>query len=189
MTEREKTAASKFISLVLRHDPKAAGLTLDRNGWADVSALLAGMNRARRSAITLEALQEIVKTNDKQRFSFNEDGTKIRANQGHSLRVDVELKEAQPPQRLYHGTVSRFLDAIRTEGLKPQSRLHVHLSADEATAIKVGKRRGSPVVLMVDAERMYMEGYIFYLSENGVWLTGSVPARFLLDGLTENETG
>ncbi len=172
--------ASKFISLVLRHNPDAAGIHLDNHGWADVEELIQGVNMTGRS-LDLEMLKEIVRTSDKKRFSFNEDGTKIRANQGHSIQVDVELKESLPPDVLYHGTATRFLGSILNakEGLKAGSRLYVHLSKDYDTAVKVGSRHGIPIVLKVDAKRMIKDGYIFYLSENGVWLVEKVPAKYL----------
>lgn len=180
MNAKEKTTASKFISLVLRHDPSQANITLDENGWADVTALIKGMNSAGRILITLDELKDIVATSDKQRFKFNEDYTKIRANQGHSVSVDVELKETQPPAILYHGTADRFLQSIKTDGLKPRSRLYVHLSGDRETAVKVGSRHGKPVVLTINADKMNKDGFKFYLSDNGVWLTGSVPAEYIM---------
>ena len=179
MNEQEKKTISKFMSLVLRHNPAKAGLTLDGNGWADVDKLLAGLNRSRRSPVTLDDLKEVVATNDKQRFSFNADYTKIRANQGHSVKVDVELREAEPPDILYHGTAEKFMESIKAEGLKAKTRLYVHLSADEETAVKVGRRHGVPRVLLIDAGKMYADGFKFYLSENGVWLTESVPAEYV----------
>lgn len=171
---------SKFISLVLRHNPDAAGIRLDEHGWADVKELIQGVNGTGR-ALDLEMLKEIVRTNDKKRFSFNEDGTKIRANQGHSIQVDVELKQAVPPDVLYHGTATRFLGSILNakEGLRAGSRLYVHLSKDYDTAVKVGMRHGIPAVLKVDAGRMVKDGYTFYLSENGVWLVEKVPVKYL----------
>lgn len=171
---------SKFISLVLRHNPDAAGIRLDDHGWAEVKELIRGVNETGR-ALDLETLKEIVRTNDKKRFSFNEDGTKIRANQGHSISVDVELKEAIPPDVLYHGTATRFLGSILNakEGLKAGSRLYVHLSKDYDTAVKIGQRHGIPAVLKVDVRRMTEDGHIFYLSENGVWLVKNVPVKYL----------
>lgn len=169
---------SVFISLVLRHNPDAAHITLDEHGWADVGELLAGINDTGRE-INMEILEEIVATDNKQRYSFNQDKTLIRANQGHSIPVDVELKEQEPPEFLYHGTAARFLDAIESEGLKPMSRLYVHLSKDIETALKVGRRHGNPVVLKVNSGDMYKDGYRFYLSENGVWLIKKVDAKYL----------
>ena len=169
---------SVFISLVLRHKPDAAGITLDEHGWANVDELINGINNTGRK-IDMTMLEEIVKTDNKQRYSFNEDKTLIRANQGHSIPVDVELKEQEPPELLYHGTADRFLDNIMTEGLKPMSRLYVHLSKDIETAKKVGKRHGNPVVLKVYSRQMNRDGVEFYLSENGVWLTKKVDAEYL----------
>lgn len=169
---------SVFISLVLRHNPDAAGITLDEHGWADVEDLLAGINATGRR-IDRVALEEIVRTDNKQRYSFNEDKTLIRANQGHSIPVDVELKEQEPPEFLYHGTADRFLGSIMSQGLKPMSRLYVHLSRDAETAYKVGQRHGKPVILKVHTGQMARDGFQFYLSENGVWLTGKVDAKYL----------
>lgn len=168
-----------FLSLVLRHKPEAAGISLDKNGWAEVSALIDGVNKTEKYALDFHTLEKIVRTDGKQRYSFNADKTKIRANQGHSVAVDVELKEQKPPEILYHGTGKKYLDSIKAEGLKPKSRLYVHLSPDEATAVNVGRRHGVPVVLKVNAGIMYQNGYRFYLSENGVWLTGRVPVEYL----------
>ena len=169
---------SVFISLVLRHKPDAAGITLDEHGWANVQELLDGINNTKRK-IDIGSLEEIVRTDNKQRYSFNEDKTLIRANQGHSIPVDVELKEGEPPEFLYHGTADRFIKSIMEEGLKPMSRLYVHLSKDIETANKVGKRHGKPVILKVYSGRMYREGIKFYFSENGIWLTKKVDAKYL----------
>ncbi len=171
---------SKFISLVLCHNPGAAGIRLDKHGWADVKELIRGVNETGR-ALDMETLKEVVRTNDKKRFAFNEDCTKIRANQGHSIQVDVELVETDPPDVLYHGTATRFLGSIlnKREGLRPGSRLYVHLSGDYQMAVKVGQRHGVPAVLKVDAGQMAWDGYVFYLSENGVWLVKEVPAKYL----------
>ncbi len=168
---------SVFISLVLRHDPDAAHVTLDEHGWADVEALLDGIRSTGRQ-IDRRILEEIVATDNKQRYSFNQDKTMIRANQGHSVPVDVELKEQEPPEFLYHGTASRFLDSINREGLKPMSRLYVHLSKDTETARKVGMRHGSPAILKIHSREMYQAGHKFYLSENGVWLTEKVDVKY-----------
>jgi len=172
------TQIGKFLSLVLRHSPETIGLSLDKNGWANVSELIAAMN-SHGMKIDMELLETIVATNNKKRYHFSEDKTKIRASQGHSLDVDVELKEAIPPEFLYHGTVDRFLGSILTEGLQKRDRNHVHLSADIETAVIVGRRRGRPVVLRIRAAEMNKAGYLFYLSENKVWLTEEVPAKFV----------
>lgn len=168
----------RFLSLILRHDPEAAGIELDGNGWADVSQLLAGMDK-KGYRIDFKKLDHIVKTNHKKRYSFNEDKTKIRANQGHSIQVDIELKQLVPPVSLYHGTARRFLDAIKKEGLKRQGRNYVHLSYDQRTAEEVGRRHGDPVLLRIHSGKMNQEGYRFYLSENGVWLTECVPPEYI----------
>lgn len=167
----------RFLSLVLRHKPEEAGITLDRHGWADVRKLLAGVKRTGRK-IDMETLERIVRENNKQRYSFNENHTKIRANQGHSVQVDVELKETEPPQYLYHGTASRFLTSIHREGIRKMSRQYVHLSGDFETAMAVGQRHGNPVVITVDAAAMARDGVTFYRSENGVWLCEHVAPRY-----------
>ena len=169
----------RFLSLVLRHDPSAAGITLDGHGWADVKELLAGVSRTGRK-IDMDTLERIVRENNKQRYSFNEDHTRIRANQGHSLSVDVELREETPPQYLYHGTATRFFPAIQREGIRKMSRQYVHLSGDFQTAMAVGRRHGSPVVITVDAQAMARDGVGFYRSENGVWLCGHVEPKYFV---------
>ncbi len=174
----DKTKLSKFIALILRHEPSAAGITLDEHGWADVSQLINGMNN-NNHPIDMKTLEEIVHEDNKQRYSFNQDKTKIRANQGHSINVDVELKKATPPETLYHGTAERFAGLIWSSGLKPQSRLYVHLSKDVESAVKVGTRHGKPYIFTVNTGEMARRGYEFFLSENGVWLTKSVPVEFL----------
>ena len=168
---------SKFIALVLRHKPEAAGITLDGHGWAQVDELIAGVSR--RMPLTREMLEEIVRTDNKQRYSFSPDHQRIRANQGHSIPVDVELKQAVPPDTLYPGTGEKYVESILREGLLPKSRLYVHLSRDAATAEQVGRRHGKPVLFLVDAAAMVRDGYAFYLSENQVWLTREVPVRYL----------
>ena len=171
------TRTSRFISLILRHKPEEIGITLDEHGWADVQALIEGVSRTQ--PLTLELLEEIVRTDDKCRYSFNEDHTLIRANQGHSIQVDVELKEAMPPEILYHGTGEKYTKSINKTGLVPKSRLYVHLSADRETAVNVGARHGNPVIYRVKAGTMNEDGYLFYLSANGVWLTKVVPIKYL----------
>ena len=172
------TETSKFISLILRHQPEVIGIQLDENGWANVSELLAGLNNGGHK-IDMAILEEIVTTNDKRRFVFNEGKTKIRANQGHSIHVDLDLKPSVPPDTLYHGTADRFLDSIQTHGLQRRSRNHVHLSASHDTTVSVGRRHGKPVVLNIDAKSMVRDGYSFYFSENGVWLTSDVPVQYI----------
>lgn len=173
-----KTGLSRFIALILSHKPEAVGITLDEHGWASVSELLSGIN-ACGNEIDMQMLEEIVAEDEKQRYSFNADKTKIRANQGHSVNVDVELKKAEPPEILFHGTGEKFVSSIKSEGLKPKSRLYVHLSKDRETAVKVGSRHGKPVVFEVNSGEMSRNGFEFFLSENGVWLTKIVPAEYL----------
>ncbi len=167
---------SKFLSYVLRHRPEEIGLALDVNGWAMVSELIS-KSKAASIHLTEDMLREIVRTSDKQRFALSDDGRKIRANQGHSIEVDLALEPTEPPGILFHGTAIRFIATIRQEGLKPMNRQHVHLSPDEATAIKVGQRHGKPVVLKIRAGEMFRSRKVFYLSANGVWLTDSVEAK------------
>ena len=178
MNEKQKKTISKFLSLILRHSPETIGLNLDTNGWANVEELLS------KSAIhnipyTKKELEEVVETNDKQRFIFNEDHSQIRANQGHSIRVDLNLQSQTPPDFLFHGTVEKFMTSIKSEGLKKMSRQHVHLSRDKETAEKVGYRRGQAIILVILSGAMHKDGYDFYLSENGVWLTDNVPVNYI----------
>lgn len=175
----------KFISKILRHKPELIGITLDEHGWADVEALIQGI--AKSQPFTMEMLEEIVSTDEKMRYSFNEDKTLIRANQGHSVPVDVELEEKTPPAVLYHGTGEKYVSSIIRQGLIPKSRLYVHLSSDIETAEKVGKRHGKPVVFSIDTGRMIADWFRFYLSVNGVWLTKAVPIEYL--GLVDDDCG
>ncbi len=168
---------SKFISLILRHKPETIGITLDEHGWADVSELINGIKKT--TPFNMEMLEEIVKTDNKQRYSFNENKTLIRANQGHSIPVDVELKKVTLPEFLYHGTGEKYVASIDNSGLIPKSRLYVHLSDDIETAVKVVSRHGKPVVYKVSAKAMADTGLVFFLSVNGVWLTKAVPKEYL----------
>jgi putative RNA 2'-phosphotransferase len=168
--------ASKFLAKYLRHDPAAIGLSVDAGGWVGVRDLLAACERA-GMPMTRAELEHVVATNDKQRFVL--DGDRIRANQGHSIAVELGLSAAEPPALLYHGTVARFLTQIRRDGLRPMRRHDVHLSPDVETARRVGARRGKPVVLTVRSGAMHHAGHEFRQSANGVWLTKSVPASFL----------
>lgn len=171
-------AVSKFLSYILRHQPERIGLSLDPAGWTSVDALIecAARNGKR---LTREQIVGIVEMSDKQRFSLSEDGNQIRANQGHSVNIDLGLAPVEPPEKLYHGTATRFLTSILKEGLQPKNRHHVHLSLDVETAIAVGQRHGSPAVLAISSRRMSAEGHLFYCSANGVWLTDAVPPRYL----------
>lgn len=176
------TNVSRYISLILRHKPDVIGITLDEHGWANVNDLILGVEK-NNPGFNMEVLEEIVKTDSKQRYSFNEDKTLIRANQGHSIPVDVELEEKEPPEFLYHGTGEKNVTSINQQGLIPKSRLYVHLSKDIETAKNVGKRHGKEVVYLVNSKQMYEDGYKFYLSVNGVWLTKQVPVKYLQAGL------
>ncbi|MGC4013114.1 MAG: RNA 2'-phosphotransferase [Luteolibacter sp.] len=178
MRELDPKRISKLLSLVLRHEPEKIGITLDSAGWVETTVLLTAL-RDRGHDIDRPLLEKIVETSDKKRFAFNEDGTRIRANQGHSVKVDLELQSQAPPETLWHGTVDRFLDSIRTSGLEKRERHHVHLSADTATASIVGSRRGRPVLLQIRAAEMHHDGLLFFCSENGVWLIEHVPARYI----------
>jgi len=170
--------ASKFLSLVLRHKPDAIGLTLDSEGWADLDSLISLAN-ANGQALSHELVFEIVARSDKQRFALNSERTRIRANQGHSVQIDLNLQPQTPPAQLFHGTATRFADSIRKDGLLRQSRQHVHLSATIETATAVGARHGKPLVLAVRALEMQQAGAAFYLSDNGVWLTDAVPVQYI----------
>ncbi len=178
MEKRRRTELSKFLSYVLRHRPDMIGLELDDEGWADIDALVDGAAKAGKR-LTREDLQEVVAMNDKQRFAISADGGSIRASQGHSVEVTLGYAPVEPPETLYHGTTPQFLDAIRRNGLKRMTRHHVHLSPDRETARAVGGRRGMPVILEVASGDMARAGHLFYLSENGVWLTDDVPPGFL----------
>lgn len=170
---------SKFLSLVLRHEPQRIGLILDAEGWANVEALLSGFAKD-GSPISLSDLEEIVSTDNKQRYSLSDDRKRIRANQGHSIDVSLGYASTAPPDRLYHGTATRFLTAIRGQGLLKMERHHVHLSADEATANSVGRRHGKPAILAIRAGAMHQAGFQFFVSENGVWLVDHVPVEYLV---------
>ncbi|HZH95740.1 MAG TPA: RNA 2'-phosphotransferase [Flavisolibacter sp.] len=176
--EKNTVRISKFMSLVLRHKPQTIGLTVDENGWAATNDLIEKMN-ANGHYITPDILNYVVATNDKKRFSFNEDKSKIRASQGHSINVDLALKETDPPACLYHGTGEKYVESILKTGLQKKTRQHVHLSQDTGTARTVGQRHGRPVIFTVAAEQMKGDGFTFYLSENHVWLTDFVPLKYL----------
>lgn len=172
------TPISRYMSMLLRHRPEVAGLTLDSHGWARVDELIKGIQK-KYPLFQEEILEEIVRTDEKQRYAFNEDHTLIRANQGHSINVDVELTIVQPPDILYHGTGEKYMASIQQEGLISKSRLYVHLSADMKTALQVGKRHGHPVIFQIDAKRMYHDGHVFYLSANQIWLVKKVPIKYM----------
>ncbi|XUM24798.1 RNA 2'-phosphotransferase [Bradyrhizobium oligotrophicum S58] len=169
---------SKFLSLVLRHQPETIGLALDAQGWVAIDDLIARAAAA-GTAFSRADLERVVATSDKKRFTVSEDGQRIRAAQGHSVAVELGLTPREPPAVLYHGTATRFIEAIMAQGLTPQSRQQVHLSLDEATALNVGRRHGKPIVLRVDAAAMHRAGLRFFVADNGVWLTDHVPPEFL----------
>lgn len=178
MDEKRKTKISKFLSLVLRHKPEEIGLTLEENGWVEVADLLKACENYGKP-FTFGELREVVETNDKNRFAFDETGKKIRANQGHSVALEIEFEKRTPPEILYHGTAERNLGEIYANGLKKMQRHHVHLSAETETARKVGMRYGKPVILAIRTPAMLAEGYEFFVSANDVWLVEEVPAKFL----------
>jgi len=167
---------SKFLSLVLRHEPEAIGIALSDEGWVDIDVLLEACRSSGRP-IARTDLDAAVESNDKKRFTIEDD--RIRANQGHSISVDLSLEPVRPPQTLYHGTAKCFLESVISGGIKSMNRQHVHLSADFATAVSVGKRHGQPIVLTIDSQRMYETGHQFYFSKNEVWLTNYVPPMFV----------
>ena len=175
---KDKIKISKYLAKHLRHSPEDLGLTLETGGWVNIDDLLEAAD-SKGFSISREELEDVVFSNDKQRFSISDDGTKIRANQGHSTAVDMDFKSAIPPDVLYHGTVAKFLPAIKSEGLKKMNRHHVHLSRDVETATKVGSRRGKPVILEIRSGSMAAAGYKFYISANGVWLTDDVPTIYI----------
>lgn len=179
---------SKFFSLVLRHSPETIGLNLEKEGWAEVEELISCAN-ANGHDLSQDLLIELVSSNDKQRFAFNDSGTKIRANQGHSIPVDLKLSPQVPPPQLFHGTATRFEASIRKDGLRPGSRQYVHLSSSIEVATSVGTRHGKPLVLRIHAEKMHQDGSAFYLSENGVWLTDSVSVEYIQFRAFEAEMG
>lgn len=180
MNKNTKKRISKHLSYILRHKPDAIGLELDSAGWAELDVLIAKSPEISNR----DEILTVVAENDKQRFILSEDGARIRANQGHSISIELGLKPTEPPTHLYHGTATRFLDIILEQGLKKMNRQHVHLSADIETATKVGSRHGKVVILLLDIQAMRADGFDFFVSENGVWLTDHVPPRYLSISLT-----
>ncbi len=178
MKTKKNIQKSKFLSLILRHKPEEINITLDQNGWADLDELI---QKSKKKGIQLDRdeIQKIVKENNKNRFSISEDGKRIRANQGHSIPVDVQLKEQIPVGPLYHGTANRFVESIMAQGIKSQNRLHVHLSDSLEVAEMVGKRHGKVVILQLNTAQMIEDGVVFYRSENGVWLTNFVDKKYI----------
>lgn len=178
MIESKKKKISKFLSYILRHHPELIDLNLDEKGWANVNEIIA-KSANDNQGFTFEELNEIVETNDKKRFVFNEDKTRIRANQGHSIGIDLNLKPQQPPELLYHGSAQANVDSILKNGIEKRSRQHVHLSLDIETATKVGMRHGKPIILTISTGKMFEDGILFYLSENNVWLTDFVNPCYI----------
>lgn len=179
MTEQDKKRIGKFLSLVLRHNPDKIELELDKNGWANTQELIEKCKKHRYN-FSMDELIEIVETNNKQRYSFNERRNKIRANQGHSINIDLGLSPVESPGFLYHGTATRFLSSIMEQGIVKGNRQYVHLSKDKETAAKVGSRHGKPAILTIMSGKMCQDGILFYKSENGVWLTDYVDAKYIL---------
>jgi putative RNA 2'-phosphotransferase len=184
MNEKETKHASKFLSLVLRHEPERVGLKLGEAGWVGVTELLDAVNR-HGVALTLDQLKHIVATSDKKRYAFSDDGLQIRANQGHSVEIDLQYPPQTPPEILYHGTATRFLDGIRQHGLQKMERHDVHLSAETKVTVQVGSRHGKPVLLVIRAGEMHRAGHVFRCSTNGVWLVENVPVQFIEFPATE----
>lgn len=178
MNETDKKRIGKFLSLVLRHSPETIGIELDEKGWVDVSELIKKCAK-HRYVFTITQLEEIVATNNKKRYAFNDSKTKIRANQGHSININLELNPVEPPAYLYHGTATRFLPSIRVKGILKGNRQHVHLSKDKDTAVNVGSRHGKPAVLTIMSGKMYENGILFYCSDNGVWLTDYIDTKYI----------
>lgn len=178
ISEKQITHISKFLSLVLRHQPETIGIQLDQNGWADIDELIEKANNF-GTKFDRPTLNHIIETNSKKRFAFNETLDKIRASQGHSIEIELGYTNQQPPEILFHGTSEKFVQSILATGLDKRNRQHTHLSADIETAIKVGQRHGKPFVFKVLVGQMYQDNFVFYISENGVWLTDNVPTKYL----------
>lgn len=187
MNSKQLNEISKFLSYVLRHEPQAIGLQLDSEGWADIGSLMAGAAEDGRT-LDISLIHAVVSSSDKKRFSISDDGLRIRAVQGHSTaNVSLQHVEKKPPEILYHGTATRFLESIRQQGLIAGARHHVHLSQDLATAITVGQRYGTPAVLIISALRMYQQGFKFFQAENGVWLSNHIPSSFIAPAIAQTE--
>jgi putative RNA 2'-phosphotransferase len=178
ISDRENKRISKFLSLVLRHQPELIGIELDEQGWTDVNTLIEKMN-SRGFVLDKDILQQVIETNSKKRFALNETGERIRASQGHSVEIELGYVAQKPPDILYHGTGEKSVEDIQQQGLHKRQRHHVHLSADRQTALQVGSRYGKPVIFEVLSGLMFADGFPFFLAENGVWLTGHVPVNYL----------
>ncbi len=177
-SENQLRNISKFLSLILRHKPETIGIEIDKSGWTDVNILIENANKY-GIKFDLEILKHIVATNSKKRFAFNDDLDKIRASQGHSLKIELGYTNQKPPEILFHGTSEKSVASILNNGLEKQNRQHVHLSSDIETALKVGQRHGKPIVFKVLAEEMYNDNFEFFISDNNVWLTNNVPEKYL----------
>ena len=178
MDAKETKSTSKLLSLVLRHRPQAVGIELNESGWVEIDTLLAAITKHRRP-LSREQLETVVRENDKQRFAISEDGNRIRANQGHSVEIELGYEPATPPEILYHGAPEQYLASIRSQGLKKMKRHHVHLHGDTRVAETVGSRRGQPVILKIRSADMHEAGFEFFVTPNQVWLTDHVPAEFI----------
>lgn len=177
LSKEKENQLSKYVSYILRHNPDEIGVQLDEQGWTNVQLFIEKSQS--KYKFNLDDLKQVVRNNNKKRFEFSEDEKKIRAQQGHSVEVDLKLPNVEPPKELYHGTATRFLESIKKEGLKPMSRHDVHLSFNKTTAEKVGERHGKVIVLIIDTEKMYQEGFNFQCTANNVWLTQSVPTKYI----------
>ena len=178
MDKHETKRLSKFLSLILRHQPEKVGITLDENGWVEIATLLDGICKSGRN-VTRRQLEQVVKSNDKQRFSISDDNQRIRAKQGHSVAVELGYQPTKPPKTLCHGTPIKYMELIRQGGLKKMQRHHVHMHADDKLAKEVGGRRGQPVLLIIRSLEMHEEGYEFFVTNNEVWLTDHVPPQYI----------
>ena len=178
MNSKQEKRISKFLSLILRHRPEKIDIQLDDYGWANTNEILEKCN-AFGVKFSKEELDYVVEHNPKKRFAYNDDGSKIRASQGHSIQIKLGYEPVEPPKYLYHGTATRFLSSIKETGLQKRNRHHVHLSLEKATATDVGGRHGKPIILTIQAQLMHQNGYEFFVSENGVWLTDQIPVEFI----------
>ena len=179
MNTKQERRISKFLSLILRHKPEKINIKLDNFGWANVDELIEKCN-AFGIKFTKEELDYVVENNSKKRLAYSEDGLQIRASQGHSIKIDLGYEAVTPPEFLFHGTATRFLESIRKTGLEKRNRHHVHLSSNEQTATSVGKRHGKLALLIVKSKKMHDAGFQFFVSENQVWLTNNVPVEFIV---------
>ena len=176
---KEYIKISKFLSLILRHSPQIIYLHMDKNGWVNIDEIIQNAEKYKNMFLTSDLIKYIVENNNKQRYKISEDGKKIRASQGHSIKIDLELENKKPPDILYHGTAGHFLKSIEKDGINPMKRQFVHLSQSKEIALTIGKRHGKPIIICIDAKNMDEDGYKFYLSENNVWLVEKVPVKYI----------